>query len=719
MRDFASKRLEESIGQLAKSIKTPGSQSSTTDLSLPRLWSAITDNLILSDVREVARTRLQESYTHSGSVPESRAEFERTLRYAVIGSEAALNHLRETLKKQSKLKKVIPTDELIRILSDELPLRFGEICRSLEISSHAEFLKVSRTADYLYQNGQNWIPLEEACLKYVKPIRDEGQILKLINEGGELLAPRLLPHLLLIWKNHIAIPTSRLSSFFVAKSALSEKSLANNSLSNVNKTQMMAIFKEVLEKSATWGEKEYSAYEERAHNPYVSVYSRPMDQYNNPFIALREEGERIIEVLGRLSILADSFDEELSALHHQCNSELGAESDKQLWTQRCTRLSNFNLDNKDTFTTFYGWAAVCFAVICVFTFANRAFGPAMFFGSSGLLSWALWYFSQGVDPVKIAPFSPNRIVKDLDSQIWNKLGIYAAVFVVFAIASGVISAFIPSSTETFTQEFSPPPVTIQNTPTPTVRVVPTTSPPTTAEILSMSDDDLLGDLIQDGRGNELLEIFLPSDESNRVGYAFKLSNKWFDLPDQVRTNYCWIDQDQNDVACRDTTAIRFSQVTDAVIYSILTPIPDSLATNTYKFRVEIDGIEGRFISLKSLAISQDLTENTTNTSLPYLTKRNRYWNADCPRLMQKNEFLPLKLCQEGRGVKRVQSLLGLEADGYFGNTTYNALLDFQFAQGLTPTGIVDRQTWYELDRAQGGPGMDYNGDGLVTPDEFR
>ena len=87
--------------------------------------------------------------------------------------------------------------------------------------------------------------------------------------------------------------------------------------------------------------------------------------------------------------------------------------------------------------------------------------------------------------------------------------------------------------------------------------------------------------------------------------------------------------------------------------------------------------------------------------------------------MQKNEFLPLKLCQEGRGVKRVQSLLGLEADGYFGNTTHNALLDFQFAQGLTPTGIVDRQTWYELDRAQGGPGMDYNGDGLVTPDEFR
>jgi peptidoglycan hydrolase-like protein with peptidoglycan-binding domain len=70
-------------------------------------------------------------------------------------------------------------------------------------------------------------------------------------------------------------------------------------------------------------------------------------------------------------------------------------------------------------------------------------------------------------------------------------------------------------------------------------------------------------------------------------------------------------------------------------------------------------------------------------------------------------------------VARVQFLLGVDSDGYFGNTTHNALLDFQFARGLKPTGIVDERTWYELDRSQLGPGVDLNSDGLVTPDEFR
>lgn len=117
--------------------------------------------------------------------------------------------------------------------------------------------------------------------------------------------------------------------------------------------------------------------------------------------------------------------------------------------------------------------------------------------------------------------------------------------------------------------------------------------------------------------------------------------------------------------------------------------------------------------------SADFEENyISTTSIPFATERNEYWNANCPRVLRPNELLPLLKCDKGEGVRRVQMILGVESDGLFGNDTFNALLLFQQANNLPMTGEVDLNTWRLLDPTQSGPGSDYNGDGLVTPDEF-
>lgn len=112
------------------------------------------------------------------------------------------------------------------------------------------------------------------------------------------------------------------------------------------------------------------------------------------------------------------------------------------------------------------------------------------------------------------------------------------------------------------------------------------------------------------------------------------------------------------------------------------------------------------------------TNATTTATLPYRTERNRYWNALCPKDLRPNETLPIVYCDMGEGVKHIQRLLGNNPDGYFGNNTFNALLDFQARLGLPLTGDIDIETWRAIDPLQTGPGIDINGDGLVTPDEF-
>lgn len=59
-------------------------------------------------------------------------------------------------------------------------------------------------------------------------------------------------------------------------------------------------------------------------------------------------------------------------------------------------------------------------------------------------------------------------------------------------------------------------------------------------------------------------------------------------------------------------------------------------------------------------------------------------------------FKPLKIGSKGTGVKNVQTLLGIKADGSFGAGTTKAVQDFQKNSGIPVTGIVDAITFKAL-----------------------
>jgi len=139
-----------------------------------------------------------------------------------------------------------------------------------------------------------------------------------------------------------------------------------------------------------------------------------------------------------------------------------------------------------------------------------------------------------------------------------------------------------------------------------------------------------------------------------------------------------------------------------------------------------DCTNGTFHSLNTSSASTVPTETSSSdlqtssaSSVPYATERNQYWNAKCPKELRANDVLPLIKCDKGRGVTHAQKILGVNADSYFGNDTFNAVIDFQIQNDLPVTGNIDEQTWKKLDPYQTGPGRDLNGDGLVTPTEFR
>lgn len=58
----------------------------------------------------------------------------------------------------------------------------------------------------------------------------------------------------------------------------------------------------------------------------------------------------------------------------------------------------------------------------------------------------------------------------------------------------------------------------------------------------------------------------------------------------------------------------------------------------------------------------------------------------------KKAFSPIKNGSKGAGVKTVQTLLGIKADGSFGPGTEAAVKSFQKSKGLKVTGIVDQAT---------------------------
>jgi peptidoglycan hydrolase-like protein with peptidoglycan-binding domain len=59
-------------------------------------------------------------------------------------------------------------------------------------------------------------------------------------------------------------------------------------------------------------------------------------------------------------------------------------------------------------------------------------------------------------------------------------------------------------------------------------------------------------------------------------------------------------------------------------------------------------------------------------------------------------FKALKNGSKGAGVKNVQALLGLKADGVFGPGTEKAIKDFQNKSKLPATGVVDQITFKAL-----------------------
>ena len=59
-------------------------------------------------------------------------------------------------------------------------------------------------------------------------------------------------------------------------------------------------------------------------------------------------------------------------------------------------------------------------------------------------------------------------------------------------------------------------------------------------------------------------------------------------------------------------------------------------------------------------------------------------------------FKPLKNGSKGTGVKNVQTMLKLKADGVFGPGTAKAVQDFQKKSGLPVTGVVDQATFKAL-----------------------
>lgn len=63
-----------------------------------------------------------------------------------------------------------------------------------------------------------------------------------------------------------------------------------------------------------------------------------------------------------------------------------------------------------------------------------------------------------------------------------------------------------------------------------------------------------------------------------------------------------------------------------------------------------------------------------------------------PKKAAPAAFKPLKVGSKGSGVKTVQSLLKINADGVFGKGTQEAVALFQSKSGLKVTGIVDQAT---------------------------
>ena len=99
----------------------------------------------------------------------------------------------------------------------------------------------------------------------------------------------------------------------------------------------------------------------------------------------------------------------------------------------------------------------------------------------------------------------------------------------------------------------------------------------------------------------------------------------------------------------------------------------------------------------------------------------RPWRLDAAQPVQPDhpeaEKRPtIRKGDDGEYVKQLQLMLGLEADGDFGNKTRDAVEDFQESHDIKPVdGIVGPYTWEALDKAYGGKVPDVS---VIPPEEL-
>jgi hypothetical protein len=706
-KEDATVRLEKAIAFLSEGIKTPTSRSNNREELVERLWNALDDTKLLPSVRKIIKTRLWQFDTKTGTTPKDKEELKITLRYAEIGSPESIKRLRDSLRHNSKLRLNIQLTTIIEILRSRIPKNLRQVLEYADIRNDDEYIAVSRLVDQIESSGGEWKTIIQLCNKYSSNIHQEQRILQLIKQGGNITAGQLLSRLFSIWDFHLHDAKYVISSDSFAVAGLATKDFASISSDVSNNIRRLLLKIEKI--SEKWGHDALTTHRQNMD------YDKPEIPNMTSLMELKKQGDRISQILSRLTYLAKFADQETQQLITKTVESIGETSKKQVWVSQSLAIANHNDQFAAAYTTGFGWFAVLTGVISLFNLANEAYSWSIFFGITTLFSWAMWYLSEVTDPIKLQLYADNSELKSLESQLKAKFASFGFLLILIAAFSVLISSFIPDEVEDRDPETaSPSTIPIQNS----INSTSSTSTATSAPIEIIRSNDLLEDLIQDGRGTEISFVSLPSDLSSQIGYAFRIRDRWSYLPNQLTVRYCWSDQEGVDYSCGDTTAIRFSQVVDEVIYSLIPKIDDSTPTGRYNLKIEFSELIGSLISINSIEIDQE-TYVSTSSTLPYLTTRNRYWNADCPKTLTRNEILPLRLCQKGRGVQFVQRLLGVDDDGNFGNTTHNALLDFQYSRGLEPNGIVDSQTWLELDPNQSGPGFDTNGDGLVTPDEFN
>lgn len=715
-REVARERLERSLTDLANSIPVPRGRASNDVELRQRFWRGFADVTLLASVREVVRGRLVEAFESDAPSVVTREDAETALRYASIGSNVALRKLKEGLQIDSRLRRVVSLDDLVRMAHRESPRLLEAAFDNCRISSDDEYVRMSELVRELRLVDGSLSVVRRCCISFLESVDSEARLISLLHRGHDSLAPDVVVLLLRRWWRSVA-QNERLSmGTQKLELAIGQKHRALLSSQSRISTEVISLLVPIARYSAEWGVSELERYRQSG----VRLLGMSVEEARsaNPFAALGERAERLKDLLERLSVLSRVVDPTTADAIAFAAADLGPGSHKANWITASRNLVDHDSETRFNFMTVHGWLAVSAAVFALLAFANDAFGLAVFLVALGVFEWARWWILGSMGTLRIRPYSPGGKIRDVKQRMaWMHIRSAGIVLCCATLAVMVSTVAQRLDRNRIDSQFASQatPVSAES-PSTTLRRPSTT---TTTPRPAFSSTDVIDEEFQDAQGLVIEEADLSSVDAANIRYAFVLSQGWNDLPLEMRIQFCWIGFEGRVHSCGDTAGARALQITDRVVYGLKVPLPSDTPSGPYVLSLEIPVLESRVMSAISLTVSSSVPPDSTAVSLPYRTDRNRWWNANCPKTLRKNEILPLKICDEGRGVKRVQRLLGLDADGYFGNGTHNAIVDFQFQNGLLPTGIVDRDTWYALDESQGGPGEDLNRDGLVTPDEFR